>query len=312
MKKNNIRNFGYLFYKAGYNLVYDDGIENAGYLTFLGMLAFFPFMVFFVAFAGFLGRTEVVDAFLRLTLERLPQDVIEALVPRVEEIVSGPPQGMLTIAILGTIWTASSAVEGMRSILNRAYRVATPPHFVWRRLMSIFQFILFNIAIFTTMMFIILAPAIMAYIPKAAAFLNMPELLQLVESLFSPVFTYMRYLLSFAVLVVAIGVTYFILPNIKQKWPAVMPGAVIVAISWVLGGEILSVYIKHVSQFNVVYGSLAGVIIAMIFFFVMAVIYIYGAEFNHVYALHKGMELKVKEKVKNPERKKHKKKVGRK
>src|SRR5690606_16203080 len=101
------------------------------------------FLVFFVAIVGFIGQSELGTKFIDLfiTGQLLPDEVKAAILPRIEEIMSGPPQGLLTIAIIGTIWTASSAVEGVRTILNRAYRVSTPPAYWWRRLFSIMQFL---------------------------------------------------------------------------------------------------------------------------------------------------------------------------
>ena len=98
------------FYKAGYNTIHHDGIEHAGYLAFLGLLALFPFLVFVVALAGFIGEGEAGTHFINLVFSALPPHMVSALKPRVAEIISGPPQGLLTVAILGAIWTSSSAV----------------------------------------------------------------------------------------------------------------------------------------------------------------------------------------------------------
>src|ERR1039457_4719681 len=91
------------FYKAGVNTVEHDGIEHAGYLAFLGLLALFPFLVFVVALAGFIAEGEAGGQFIRLVLAHLPPDMVQALPPRISEIISGPPQGLLTVSILGAI-----------------------------------------------------------------------------------------------------------------------------------------------------------------------------------------------------------------
>src|SRR5580704_18068742 len=99
-------------WKAVVNTVSHDGIELAGYLAFLGLLAMFPFLVFIFAIVGILGQGAAGAAVITSILQTLPAHITDALRPRIVEIVSGPPQGLLTIAILGAIWTASSAVEG--------------------------------------------------------------------------------------------------------------------------------------------------------------------------------------------------------
>lgn len=130
------------FYKALYNTIYHDGFELAGYLAFLGVLALFPFLVFTLALAGFVGEGRAGAEFIHLLTNVLPPDMMKALSPRIAEIMSGPPQGLITVSILGAIWTSSSAVEGYRTVLNRAYHVLTPPSYIFRRLWSIAQILL--------------------------------------------------------------------------------------------------------------------------------------------------------------------------
>src|ERR1700752_297680 len=89
------------FYMGLVNTINHDGVEHSGYLAFLSLLAFFPFLVFFVALAGFLGNLEIGARLVHIMLQNLPHDLTKALQPRILEIISGPPQGLLTLAIFG-------------------------------------------------------------------------------------------------------------------------------------------------------------------------------------------------------------------
>ncbi len=266
------KQLGKAFYKAGYWTVYHDGIEHAGYLAFLGLLALFPFLVFFVALGGMLGQSEVGEEFVKIVMSNVPQDFIAALQPRINEIVSGPPQGLFTLAILATIWTSSSAVEGTRTILNRAYRVKTPPAYIWRRLMSMGQFIVLTVAVFVGMFMLIIAPVVWGAVQ---------EKLKLPTDFIAPIWGYFRVGLSVTILGVAIAGTYYILPNIKQRLWAVVPGTIMVLIGWVLAGMLFAQYLHTFNQLNLVYGGLGGIIVALIFFYILSVVYIFGAEFNY-------------------------------
>ena len=126
-----------------------DGIEHAGYLAFLSIFSLFPFLIFLISIVGFFGASEIGAQIVHTILSAAPREMAEALAPRINEIISGPPQSFLTIAIIGVIWTASSSVEGCRTILNRAYRIAFPPPYLWRRFISILEFfvIIFSIVI---------------------------------------------------------------------------------------------------------------------------------------------------------------------
>ncbi len=97
-----------------------DGIEHAGYLAFLSILSLFPFLIFLFSIVTYFGDSKICSHLIYVVLNNLPTNISTSLLPRVSEIVNGPPQGLLTVAIIGIIWTASSAVEGLRTILNRA------------------------------------------------------------------------------------------------------------------------------------------------------------------------------------------------
>lgn len=274
-------------WKALIDTIYHDGIEHAGYLAFLALLALFPFLVFIAALAGFLGESALGERFISLMLSNLPEQLTAALKPRMQEIASGPPQGLLTLAILGAIWTSSSAVEGVRTILNRAYRVATPPAYIWRRLASIVQVFILTGIIIVTMAALVFAPAIW----------NQIQISFEIEKVLSPAWTYLRYGAVTVILYVVVASLYFTLPNIKQTWKSVSPGAFIVVIGWIISGLLLSFYFSKFNQVSIIYGGLGGTIIALLFFYVASMVFIYGAEFNYHIEQSLGHRIEQKEPV---------------
>jgi len=263
-----------VLYRAGYNLVYNDGIEMAGYLTFLSLLALFPFLVLIVAAFGFIGQGALGAQFVEFLVEHLPQDAMTSLLPRIEEITSGPPQGLLTVAIVAAIWTSSSLVEGMRSVLNRAYKVSEPPHYFFRRMLSILQILLFTLLIIVVMAIMVFAPYAMQLFMNATGVL-VPLA---VERVFVDYFMF----IGAGLLFVGVASLYYVLPNVKQRLISVAPGAALVVILWLVGTSAVSYYLDHIGTVNVIYGSLSSLIATLIFFFVMNIIFIYGAEFNHM------------------------------
>lgn len=287
-KKIKAPNLARMCYDAAYAMLHHDGMELAGYLTFLGLLAFFPFLVFLVSLAGFFGDSQLGAQFVGIIMAYLPADFIQALAPRIREIISGPPQGLLTLAIVGTVWTASSAVEGLRMVLNRAYHVETPPTFVWRRMISILELIGLTFIIITAMLFMTFIPAIWGVIE---------DKLPIAKSVLDPTLTYLRYGLSALTLFGAVAASYYVLPNLRQRFVTVAPGALLVVVLWMLGAELFSLYLTLFGQVSLVYGSLGGIIVAMLFIYIVAVIYIWGAEFNYQVVKRLGLHLSEKEKT---------------
>lgn len=283
-------------YKALNDTINHDGIEHAGYLAFLSLLSLFPFLVFMVAIAGFIGQTEIGLKLISIIVENrlIPANVLKALAPRFQEIESGPPQGLLTFAIVGAIWTASSAVEGLRTILNRAYRVHTPPAYILRRLLSIGQFLVMVAIIIVVLFLLIIIPQIWE---SAQPFINLHKL-HLENEIIMYIWPYARYVITILILFLVVCTAYFILPNIKQKWMAVTPGAFCVVVLWFISGTLFSSYLSNFNQVNIIYGSLGGFIAALLFFYIAAMIFIYGAEFNYHIEEAIGHKLVEKKKVK--------------
>lgn len=261
-------------YRAAYDTVMKhDGIEHAGYLAFLGLLALFPFLVFLVSVIGVLGQGASGAAFISSILQTLPADITAAIRPRIIEIVSGPPQGLLTVSILGAIWTASSAVEGIRTVLNRAYHVATPPAYWFRRLLSIAQLMLFTSILIIGMLLVITLPLILHHIEKLVGI----ELSTEIRQQFGNLLFYITIFMLF----VAVSYIYYLLPNIKQRLVSVVPGAALVVVLWIGAAYLFTGYLSNFNQVNLIYGSLGGVIAALVFFYICNIIFIFGAELNH-------------------------------
>jgi membrane protein len=268
-----IRQWSLLCYRAGDNLVDNYGLEMAGYLTFLALLALFPYLLLMVSAAGLVGQGETGRDFIALLLQNLPTDAVATLRPRIEEITSGPPQHILTFSILGAIWTSSSAVEAVRGMLNRAYHVRKPPTYLARRLMSIAQVFLLTLIILILMLMFVFAPIVLhglAHYTGIAIPMKLDHFLG----------TYFKYIVVVALFGI-VAIFYHVLPNIKQSWLAVAPGALVVVVGWIGAAALVSFYLTDISNVTLVYGSLSGFIATLIFFYVMNLIFIYGAEFNH-------------------------------
>lgn len=260
-------------WKAAVNTVNHDGIEHAGYLAFLGLLAMFPFLVFVFSIIGLAGQGETGAAFIKTLLQSLPHGVSSALEPRINEIISGPPQGLLTVSILGAIWTASSAVEGLRTVLNRAYHVGTPPAYWFRRSLSVLQLFVFTSVLIGGMILVLAVPFILDYLQGFTKLRITPDDETSLHTMFL--------LISIGFIFLSVCCIYYLIPNIKQSLLAVVPGAVVVVGLWIFAADLFAGYLANFEQVNLIYGSLGGIIAALLFFYICNIIFIFGAELNY-------------------------------
>jgi membrane protein len=273
MKLLNLRQTGHCLWRSVVDTINHDGIEHAGYLAFLLLLALFPFLVFIVSIIGVLGQGTAGTEFTNWILEALPRNLTAALQPRIVEIVSGPPQGLLTVSILGAIWTASSAVEGLRTVLNRAYRVHTPPAYWLRRSLSVLQLLVFTFIMISAMLLVVTVPIVLHWLETLIGIHLIPE--------GSNHLNRMVLTTSVGMMFAAVSAIYYTIPNIRQSVLSVVPGAALVVVLWIGAAFLLTSYISNFQQVNLIYGSLGGMIASLVFFYLCNMIFIFGAEFNY-------------------------------
>jgi membrane protein len=265
--------------RAAWRLVMvDEGLELSGYIAFTAFLSLFPFLIFLAALAGFLGSRETADAFIEAMFRFMPADVAETLAPAVREVVGTRQGGLLTFGILATLWFASNGFEALRTALNRAYGVTEQRAIWWLRLQSIAFVIGGGLIIFFLSLVVILGPLVWKVLG--------PTVDQLLEVRL--VFGTARYALAAVMLLGSLLLIHRWLPNTRQAFARILPGVGATTVLWLVGAGLFSWYVGHLADYAVFYGSLGGVAITLMFFYITAVIFIFGAEVNAVWRGHSG------------------------
>lgn len=280
-----LRKLPLCFWKALIDAIKHDGIEHAGYLAFLLMLAIFPFLVFCSLLVSMLGKLYLNSYVLMAVLTRLIFEgpwasFITALKPRMEEISATPPQSFFTIAVIGGIWTASSIFEGLRTILNRAYRITSPPSYIFRRILSIIEFMTIVIIATIIVFFFEILPSIIGFIH---GLITSEALLAIFAPLVSILFNTeeARFILVLSVSFLVTAYFYYFLPSTKQSFIETFPGAMTTLFCWWLFSRLFKYYITIFPQINLIYGSIAGVIVCLLYFYFCSFIFILGGELNY-------------------------------
>lgn len=262
-----------------------EGFEHAGYLSFLLMLAIFPFLILMVSIVSLIGEKKLSILFVEIILSNEVEVFLASIKHRIIEIITSPPEGLLTFVALSAVWTSSSMLEGIKTVINKAYHIRSLPSYILRRLFTIIEFMAFLIFILTVLGIILFAPMAMDYFVEILH-LNPQE--NILYHFFNDQAERIRYcfLIIFGFALV-LGLYHFIPNNRGVKVNFSIPGAILVLILWVGFSMLFKFYIRYFAQLNIVYGGIAGIIITLIFFYICSVIFIYGAEFN--YQLNKKM-----------------------
>lgn len=249
-----------------------DGVEHAGYLSFLAILSFFPSLIFLMTALSFFDGLST--HFLEKILVHLPKEMSVGLKPRIDEILSGPSNKYLTIAFIGIIWTASSAVEGLRTILNKAYHIGSPPPYLWRRFLSIIEFFVIIFLIIASTVILVVIPNILQLLPT--------KMLKAINIDFD--FFYLRQIATGFILTISATLLYYVVPSAKQSLKKTLPGAISTTFLWFFTTKLFAYYLNYFGQINLIYGSISNIIVSLMYFYFVSFIFILGAEFNYHFA----------------------------
>jgi len=254
----------------------DDGWAIASHIALSSLMALFPFLIVVTALAGFFfGSKQLADEAARILLEAWPQEVAAPIALDISGVLTAARGDVLTFGVLFALYFASSGVESLRIGLNRAYNMKELRPWWLLRMESIVYVLLGAVAILAFSFLVVLAPFIWA------------KLLQFVPRLapFSGIITLARYGVAAVVLVLALIIVHSWLPAGRRSLTDIAPGIVATLLLWLGAGAAFGRYLaEYAFAYVTMYAGLASAMIALIFLYVCASIFVYGAEMNAVIA----------------------------
>jgi membrane protein len=259
-----------IFWQAIVHLIYDGGMTYAGHIAFMTLFSLFPFLIFLTTLAAELGQTDAVREFIAIGLNMLPEEVSGVIRPAIDEVVSTRRTGLMTISILTSLWATSSGLEALREALNQAYGVEEARSIWFCRLQSLAFTILFSICLILVMLVLVIGPVLWSYIEPMLD-------VHWERGWFDSA---LRYSLAVALLYLVVALLYRWLPSRHLPLREILPGAAVTVVLWVTVASLFSWYLQNLGRFSVTYGSLGGIVVTLLFFYVSAIIFIFGAEIN--------------------------------
>jgi membrane protein len=258
------------------HFIADDGWAIASHIALSTLMALFPFLIVVTALAGFFfGSKELADEAGRILLEAWPKEVAGPIALDITGVLTETRSDVLTFGAMFALYFASSGVESLRVGLNRAYDRIEPRSWWLLRLESIGYVIVGAVAILAFSFLVVLAPLIwdklVRYVP------TLEPLGDLV--------TFSRYAVAVFVLVVALMIVHSWLPAGRRSVTEIAPGIIATLVLWLISGAAFGRYLaEYAFAYVSMYAGLASAMVALIFLYVCATIFIYGGELNSVIA----------------------------
>ncbi|MCO5220964.1 MAG: YihY/virulence factor BrkB family protein [Thermomicrobiales bacterium] len=248
----------------------DDMLTYAAALAFSGLFALFPFLIFLIALLGVLNVPEFFDWLLDQAESALPADSYRMVVDVVGEIQGQTRGGLLSVSIIMAIWGASSGIRSVMNAMNVAYGVEeTRP--AWRRYALSIAYTLGLAALL---------------IASAGLMLTGPRAIEWIASeaglgrLFVTLWTWLRWPVLALLLMVTAALIYYLAPNVERRFTLISPGAVVAVVLWLIASFGFSLYVSSFTNYSATYGSLGGIVVLLLYFYLSSAVLLLGAEVN--------------------------------
>lgn len=213
------------------------------------------------------------DEAINMLTNVIPRETAEIFRENIVSIVDQPKGGLLTVGIIGTLWSASSGVNAFIKSSNQAYEIEETRSFIQVRLLSIVLTLGMIVALVVALALPVFGDAIIGLIQDTLYLPSQTVIL----------FQVLRWAVSILVIGAILTVLYRYAPNKHLPFKEIFPGAVLTALLWQVISLAFSFYVSNFGSYSATYGSLGGVIVLMMWFFLTGIILMIGAEINVVH-----------------------------
>jgi membrane protein len=248
----------------------------AAALAFYFLLALVPLLIVFSSLLAYLPIPNVFDQLLDLMAELVPPDAMGFVERVVTSVLTPRGGGLVSFSILGYFWAASGGFSAMVGALDIAYGVSIPRAW-WKVRLRALLLTMTTGALFSTSLLLLTAGSILGHM--------LPVVFHLPAG-FEHIWPGVRTSLTFLTFLTSVLVMYVYGPNTKITFRSALPGALLAVVGWFLGSAGLTFYLKRFVNYDLTYGSLGAVIALMLWFYVIAVAMLLGAEVNAILSKH--------------------------
>jgi len=263
-----VRGWRDIFRRVKHKVAEDNlSIITAG-VAFYGFLAIFPTMAALVSIFGLITSPVELQTYLHTAENFLPSEAMDLIRNELQRIIDAQGSRLGWGVVFGTLlglWSAVRAMTAMFTATNVTYDEKEKRGFIRLRVTAL------SMAL-GAILFVIVSLGLIVGLPLPSV---------LIGKTATPIIKYLRWPLLAGCCIVFLAMLYRHGPSRREpKWRWVTPGAIVATILWLVGSALFSFYVTHFASYNVTYGSLAVVVILMIWFYLSAYSILLGAEIN--------------------------------
>lgn len=246
----------------------NDVTGMAAQLAYFFLLSLFPLLIFMTTLLAYtpLGQDDLFN----VIKEFAPEDSFNMVRKTLDEVMANRNGGLLSIGIIGTIWSASNGMNGLMRSLNRAYDVEEGRPFILARglaiILTLAMIFVFLLALLVPVFGKQLGMFVFSYLGYSNEFLH--------------IWGVIRWTLTPIILFIIFFAIYLLAPSTKVKFKTAAPGALFASLGWIIVSFGFSFYVSKFGNYTSTYGSLGAMIVLMLWFYLSAIIIMVGGELN--------------------------------
>ena len=248
--------------------VADNGLGLASQLAYYFLLALFPAVLCVIALASFLPLQNFTDEVASLLGRIAPPEMVALIREQMARLANGNDGGIFSIGLLAALWSSSAAMVAMIDAMNRAYDIEEGRPWWKTRITAVLLTV--GLAVFAVL--------------SAGLIIAGPQVADLLASWFGfgTVFTttwkILQWPIAFALVTTGIALVYYYAPDAEQDFIWITPGSLIAATLWVIASLLFRFYVVSFGNYEATYGTVTGVILLMLWFYISGLMLIIGAE----------------------------------
>jgi membrane protein len=269
------------FLKKLYRRWSDNAItDRAAQLTYYFVFALFPFLTFLVALTAYLPLQGAMQELLARLNELMPGEAMAIVQDQLQKLLTVQRPRLLTVSLLLAVWSASRGVDAIRTALNLAYDVKESRPFWKTQTMALGITVIGAVVVLVSIALIVLGGKAGEWLASQLG----------IQQVYAMVWAVLRWPITMFLIMFVAASLYYFLPDVEQEWRFITPGSVAGTVLWLVATWGFTQYVEHFGKYDVMYGSIGGMIVLLTWLYLTGLIFILGGEINAIleHAAHEG------------------------
>ncbi|HKT34893.1 MAG TPA: YihY/virulence factor BrkB family protein [Nitrospira sp.] len=250
----------------------DELLGRAAQLSYYALLALFPALIFLTALMGLLSVERFMPELMTYLRNVLPADALSMVERFLTQVAEGSGGNILSLGGLGALWASSSGVTAIMDALNVVFGVKEDRRPFWRiRLTAIALTIALAGFVILSLGLVLYGPTIGRWVADHLGF----------GAVFTWIWNVLQWPLIVGLMLIVVAALYHLCPDRRyRRWRWITPGSVFAVVMWLIVSLGFKAYVDNFGDYNKVYGSIAGVIVLMLWFYWSGMVLLLGGEIN--------------------------------